>query len=168
MSLVFLSSLADCSTAMLPNIFFFVLTASLSLACSTDNCYNALLHAGPSGALFCSTYTKTIATATTSLPPYATACQNMPYRLSSACSCVHTTTSISVVHVSTPVKTLTSSRTSSVTTATVTADAKCYPGLLKDPLFDGVLSGGNDWVVSIKGAPGQLIQPEYRIGHDLL
>ncbi len=58
--------------------------------CNHDNCYRAFVQRTSSISAFCSTYTKTVNTATTALPTYATACQNLPSRVSSACFCVMT------------------------------------------------------------------------------
>ena len=56
--------------------------------CNQDNCYRAFAQRTSSVSSFCSTYTTTINTATTSLPTYATACSNLPSEISSACSCI--------------------------------------------------------------------------------
>ena len=57
--------------------------------CSPDNCYRQFL-ASPAVTLFCEIYTTAIQTATIGLPPYVSQCQNIPSRISSACSCVVT------------------------------------------------------------------------------
>lgn len=63
--------------------------ATIALAqCNQDNCYRAFAQKTSSVSAFCSTYTTTVNTATTSLPTYATACSNLPSRVSSACSCI--------------------------------------------------------------------------------
>lgn len=56
--------------------------------CNQDNCYRAFAQKTSSVSAFCSTYTTTINTATTSLPTYAAACSNFPSKVSSACSCI--------------------------------------------------------------------------------
>lgn len=64
--------------------------------CNADNCLRALRAHSSSASSFCTTFTESINTATTSLPAYATsACGSplSPSRVSSACSCIVTSTS---------------------------------------------------------------------------
>lgn len=59
--------------------------------CTSDNCLRALKAQPSSASAFCSTYTTSVATATTGIPSYIPiACA--PSRVSSACSCFVTPT----------------------------------------------------------------------------
>ncbi|KUJ14572.1 uncharacterized protein LY89DRAFT_736600 [Mollisia scopiformis] len=112
---------------------------SFSTACTPNNCLRALLRysAGP----FCSTYFKTVNTATTALPSYATACPN-PLAISSACSCLSTTTTSSA-----PVST-----------------TSCANSTLADPYFVGYQAGEPTWAVTLNKNPRQNIYPTYGLG----
>ena len=60
-----------------------------SAACNADNCLRALRGTPTKASAFCSTYTKTTSTAT-AIATYGSFCSNSPSRVSSACSCVVT------------------------------------------------------------------------------
>ena len=62
-----------------------------SAACNGDNCLRALQASPTKASSFCATYTKTPNTATT-ISTYGSYCSNSPARVSSACSCLVTTT----------------------------------------------------------------------------
>ncbi|CAL8579933.1 hypothetical protein XPA_005664 [Xanthoria parietina] len=71
-----------------------LLSSLLSLAiatCNRDNCLRALAGTPTKASSFCATYTKTQQTATP-IPTYGSFCSNLPSRVSSACSCVVTST----------------------------------------------------------------------------
>ena len=60
-------------------------------SCNTDNCLRALRGSSLAASAFCTTYTKSIQTATSAIPTYATSgCADSPSRVSSACSCLVT------------------------------------------------------------------------------
>ncbi|KAL8724528.1 MAG: hypothetical protein Q9166_007905 [cf. Caloplaca sp. 2 TL-2023] len=71
-----------------------LLSSCLSLAsaaCNADNCLRALRATPTKASSFCATYPKTPNTATP-IPTYGSFCSNSPSRVSSACSCVVTST----------------------------------------------------------------------------
>lgn len=75
-------------------INLFLLSSLLSLVsatCNRDNCLRALAATPTKASSFCATYTKTPQTAT-AFPTYGSFCSNLPSRVSSACSCVVTST----------------------------------------------------------------------------
>ncbi|KAL8768281.1 MAG: hypothetical protein Q9209_005420 [Squamulea sp. 1 TL-2023] len=77
------------------NLNSLLLLASLlnlaSAVCNRDNCLRALAATPTKASSFCATYTKTPSTAT-AIPTYGSFCSNSPSRVSSACSCVVTST----------------------------------------------------------------------------
>lgn len=80
--------------------------ASIALACDNPKspghaCASAFAASPVEAASFCATYTKSVNTATTGLPPFATACANKPKKLSSACSCLQVPTTLATLVVST-------------------------------------------------------------------
>ena len=111
----------------------------ISTACTHNNCLRALL--GNSADPFCSTYTQTVNTATTALPSYVTPCPN-PSAISSACSCLATTT------------------TSSAPVSTTT----CANSVLADPYFVEYKAGQPTWNVTLNKNPTQDIYPTYGLG----
>ncbi len=70
---------------------FFPLLGLASAACLSDNCLRGLRATPTKPSSFCATYTKTSNTAT-AIPTYGSFCSNSPSRVSSACSCVVTST----------------------------------------------------------------------------
>lgn len=116
----------------------------LAIACSNNNCLNALKRYSASASPFCSTYTQRISTATTSLPSYVTACTNQPSKISSACSCL----------------------------ITPTPTPTCVASSVVDPYFISASSGADTWTVTINQDPAQAISPAYgfvaRTGFGLL
>ncbi|KAL8992759.1 MAG: hypothetical protein Q9188_007501 [Gyalolechia gomerana] len=73
------------------SLFLFSTFLNLTSAtrCNRDNCLRALAATPTKASSFCATYTQTTNTAT-SIPTYASFCANKPSRISSACSCVVT------------------------------------------------------------------------------
>nr|AHC56281.1 polygalacturonase 3 [Monilinia fructicola] len=76
--------------------------ASIALACDNPKspghaCASAFAASPVEAASFCATYTKSVNTATTGLPPFATACANKPKKLSSACSCLQVPTTLATL-----------------------------------------------------------------------
>ncbi|PVH74092.1 hypothetical protein DL98DRAFT_519502 [Cadophora sp. DSE1049] len=59
--------------------------------CHHNNCLRQFIR-NPQVSDFCATYTTTVNTATTDLPNYVSQCHADPTRISSACSCIATTT----------------------------------------------------------------------------
>jgi hypothetical protein len=57
-------------------------------ACNRDNCFRQMLQSSAVVSEFCGTYTTAVSTATKGLPTYVSQCQNLPSRISSACSCI--------------------------------------------------------------------------------
>ncbi|KAH8819838.1 putative DNA repair exonuclease SIA1 [Xylogone sp. PMI_703] len=84
--------------------------------CAHDNCLRALIRSSKAALPFCYTYTTAVQTATTSLPPYATACAAKPARISSACSCLPAAVSTTIT--SLPTTPASATTTSSTPTST--------------------------------------------------
>ncbi|MCJ1482542.1 hypothetical protein MMC06_002708 [Schaereria dolodes] len=96
-------------TGAIPRLLLTALCTATAVlaACNQDNCYRALAGHSTSASAFCATYTKTVATATTGLPTYASPCSSSPARITSACDCVFpapttTTTSTTASRTCTP------------------------------------------------------------------
>ncbi|KAL8847623.1 MAG: hypothetical protein Q9221_007353 [Calogaya cf. arnoldii] len=68
-----------------------LLSLTSATICNRDNCLRALAGTSTKASSFCATYTKTPNTATP-IPTYGSFCSNLPSRVSSACSCVVTST----------------------------------------------------------------------------
>jgi hypothetical protein len=66
-------------------------TPEIAPTCSHDNCLRQFIR-NTAVTPFCATYTTTVNTATTGLPWYATKCNMLTSRISSACSCIVTPT----------------------------------------------------------------------------
>lgn len=122
------TSLPTSTTSTIP-------TPSTSLDCQPDNCLRQLMQSTAVTA-FCATYTQSVNTATTNLPPYVSQCSLNPPRVSSACSCVVTPTSSSTSTTPTttsttsyspppPPPTTTPSTTTSTTTPTPVPTFSC-------------------------------------------
>ncbi|KAL8662100.1 MAG: hypothetical protein Q9202_004992 [Teloschistes flavicans] len=73
---------------LLPLSFF----GTVAARCDRDNCLRALAATPTKASAFCASYTSSIKTATAAISPYAASCSNSPSRVSSACSCVVTST----------------------------------------------------------------------------
>lgn len=58
----------------------------------TNKCASYIKSNAATASAFCASYTKTVATATTGLPAWATNCDNKPKLLSAECSCHYTGT----------------------------------------------------------------------------
>ncbi|RAL65346.1 hypothetical protein DID88_000914 [Monilinia fructigena] len=76
--------------------------ASVALACDNPQspghaCASAFAASPEEAVSFCATYTKSVNTATTGLPAFATACANKPKKLSSACSCLQVPTTLATL-----------------------------------------------------------------------
>ncbi|EPE30112.1 Pectin lyase-like protein [Glarea lozoyensis ATCC 20868] len=73
-------------------VFLGVVSASPGLgeraACNSDNCLRAMLARPTPASEFCTTYT--VAITSVALPTWASACSNLPSRISSACTCINT------------------------------------------------------------------------------
>ena len=129
-------------------LFRFVVLSALirhSLAgCNADNCLRAMQNRAATASAFCSAYTTTANTATTALPTYATACSNAPSRISSACTCLHTATTLS-------------------TTTSTTPTPSCVKDL---PANENLVVDGQGnaapWTYSIYTAPQQTSSPSAR------
>ncbi|KAL8636812.1 MAG: hypothetical protein Q9228_005835 [Teloschistes exilis] len=66
--------------------------ATVAARCDRDNCLRALAATPTKASTFCASYTSTKNTATAAISSYAAPCSNSPSRVSSACSCVVTST----------------------------------------------------------------------------
>ena len=138
-----------------------ILLSSATL-CTQDNCYRALSNKLPTASFFCSTYTKTTNTATTSLPTYATACSDVPSKISSACSCLLTTSTTSKTSTTLSTsKTSTTSTTNKTSSTTPTVAATCVPSKLQNPLFNlNADYQAPPWTYSIYQDPAQSSPPD--------
>jgi hypothetical protein len=107
--------------------------------CSPDNCYRQFLQS-PAVTPFCETYTIALQTATTGLPAFVSQCQEIPSRISSACSCVITASSpsrttgtisntetTSSVETTSPRETTSSPETSTPTSSPSSPAQNCSP-----------------------------------------
>ncbi|KAL2068681.1 hypothetical protein VTL71DRAFT_15019 [Oculimacula yallundae] len=66
-------------------------------ACNRDNCLRQVIQSASGAGNFCNTFTVTVNSAPTSIPPFVTQCSSSPARISSACSCLAQINSLSTM-----------------------------------------------------------------------
>jgi len=94
-----------------------ILVQNIFAKCNSDNCLRAILASPNSASAFCHTYTVAPAP---SLPAFVSACSASPSKLSSACSCIGSSTSTMTTS-----PTTTSHSTTSPSSSVVSPT--CYP-----------------------------------------
>ncbi|TVY84837.1 putative endopolygalacturonase D [Lachnellula suecica] len=165
-----------------PLLLLGALVLPVVLACATDSCASAFTASAAAAITFCETYTTATVTATTSLPPFATACSNSSKKLSSACTCLLGTAASGTVATTTCTATAYAQITSAVASctdivlenisapvsstidltglragSTVTFAGTTFKtfGTTEDSDFNPIEIGGT--AITITGAPGHVI-----------
>ncbi|KAH6717773.1 BcPG3, endopolygalacturonase 3 [Leptodontidium sp. MPI-SDFR-AT-0119] len=140
----------------------------LALACDSpqnDACASAMTASSGVAAAFCATYTAAVVETASSLPAFASACGNSSKKLSSACSCLHASTTLQTVKPSTNpavMQATTTSTTIATTTSTnaavVSTPASSAAAVIKSSSTSVVKA---TLVASVSNAPASCTASEY-------